>query len=140
MIVVRIKAFFLLFSFLGVQLISLGCTITNLVHEYTHSQSATEQHHHDHSHDHTVVSNTDTDSEQESCCVENSSIFLSGIEAITTSVPTILPLYSIQFSLILNNEIQPVPSFKSITIEIRPPPLLKMYSSLLRINIQSFQV
>jgi len=146
MLGIRIKAFFLLLSFLGVQIISMGCTIVNMAHEYAHSKIATEENHQDHSHHkhHSHESGTndkaESNSENESCCVENSSIFLSGIEAIPVSIPSILiPSFSHSY-LFLNCEIELVPTYKSITVEIRPPPLLKVYSSLLRINIQSLQV
>lgn len=142
----RIKALFLLLSFLGVHIISMSCTIINLAHEYAHSKIATEEnhpnhsHHQHHSHDSNAIANTETDSEKESCCIENSSIFLSGIEAIPVSIPYTLIPSSSYSNFFLNSKIESVPTFKSMTIEIRPPPLLDVYSSLLRIVIQSLQV
>jgi hypothetical protein len=140
MLGIRIKAFFLLLSFLGVQLISIACNFINLAHEVSHAETTHEKHHHDHTHHPSETEKSDTNTEEDNCCIENSSIFLSGIEAIPASIPFIAPLSSIQFSLFLKSEIQSVPSLKSITIEIRPPPLLKISSSLLRLVIQSLQV
>ena len=48
----RIKALFLLLSFIGVQLVSIACTFFNLSNEVSHIEVGQENHHHDHEHHH----------------------------------------------------------------------------------------
>lgn len=146
MLGIRIKVFILLLSFLGVQIISMGCTIINMAHEYAHSKITTEEnhqnhsHHQHHSHDDTN-SNTETDSESESCCVENATVFLQGLEATPQELKF---QQNITHFIALFHEEQtfPIVLAKNILfIEIRPPPLQYLVCGiLLRVFFQSFQL
>ena len=142
----RIKALFLLFSFLGVQIISMGCTIINMAHEYAHSKIATEEkhqghsHHQHHSHDSDTNDKAESNSEKESCCVENATVFLQGLEAIPQELKF---LQNITHFLALFHEEQtfPIVSAKnSLFLEIRPPPKLFSNGFSKRIFFQSFQL
>lgn len=136
----RIKALFLLLSFLGVQLVSIACAFINLAHEVSHAQVGQEKHHHDHAHHHSDSEKPNTDTEEGNCCVENSSIFLSGIEAIPSTIHWIKPFNSIQFITLLDDRTDFVYLYETIVRQIRPPPLIIVKSIFLRIIIQSFQI
>lgn len=146
MLVLRIKVFFLLLSFLGVQLISMGCTIINMAHEYAHSKIATEENHQDHSHhqhhshDNDTKTNTETDSEKESCCVENATVFLQGLEAISQEVNYVLNPTNL-LATVSKEQTPPIAVAKDILFtEIRPPPIHLLCGFLKRILFQSFQL
>lgn len=137
----KLYVIILLFSFLGVQFISLGCTLINVAHQLSHKSTDKSGHKHSHSHHHSEESNpSDSKPNAESCCVENSSIFLSGIQANLTSETSILPPVHIISTTYLINGFNKILCLKSISLQIRPPPKITFYSSLKRVILQSFQV
>ncbi len=137
----NIKAFILLLSFLGVQVISLVCTVIKLGHKITHSfheQSSHAHHHHNHSQTH--HDDMENEEDEESCCVENASVFLNGMEAIATDVQFNLKVF--QFVLWANAFQNPysIGFYQVLIDQIRPPPLITLKACDLRILIQSFLI
>lgn len=136
-------AIVLLFSFLGVQLISIGCTLINFCHEISHlaaSEATSHEHNHHHKHHDGHHSSTNEEKSQDSCCVENVSIFLQGIEAIAQqsndlllAIPYLFSDYQQYFFIAYSKEDE---NF----LEIRPPPLMYKSGLSKRIVLQSFQL
>lgn len=141
----RIKsiAIILLFSFLGVQLISVACTITNFCHQVAHNINAESSHHehyhhHNHNDDH-HHSTSQEDMEEDNCCIESATVFLQGIEAIPQEINH-LPSAT-HFRVEINKgELLPTVLTKNIlSVDIRPPPPSEQ-GVLKRILFQSFQL
>jgi len=134
----RISLAILLFSFLSVQLTSIVCLIGNLVHEYAISDEDNHHLHHDHNHH---QHEDDMESEgDENCCVENTSVFLTAIEAIPHNGKIQLdPPIQIDLFICFSNE-EAYYEPKLVDYQIRPPPLLLLSPSSKRVFIQSFQI
>ncbi len=141
----RIKsiAIVLLFSFLGVQLISIACTVTNFCHQVAHNINAEGSHQeHNHRHDqdndhHHDFSKEDT--EEDNCCVESATAFLQGIEAVSQEYNNVLNTTSFLTEICNEVQLSKVSTDNILFVEIRPPPLLKE-GILKRILLQSFQL
>ena len=137
---VKIKAVFILLCFLGVQLISIACSIGNFAHDLSHTQNSTETHKH-HQHEHANENDGNAESnEDEKCCVENSSLFLSGVEAISANTQLTLPFITMHLNLFIGAVNISKSLFESTLKQIRPPPLIGLNSTAYRIVIQSLLV
>jgi len=131
---------FLLFSFMGVQLISVGCTLINIIHSITHIQHPHSVHNNGSSDHHTADDEPKNSNDKEKCCVENSSIFLSGLKVNLVSSNLTLPITSVKIYSLFEVESPSILSIKSFIHQIRPPPNLILFSSFRRVVLQSLQV
>ena len=113
---------FLLFSFMGVQLISVGCTLINIIHSITHIQHPHSAHNHGSSDHHTADDEPKNSNDKEKCCVET------------------LPITSVKIYSLFEVESPSILSIKSFIHQIRPPPNLILFSSFRRVVLQSLQV
>ncbi|MBL4709113.1 MAG: hypothetical protein JKY48_11820 [Flavobacteriales bacterium] len=136
---IKLKAFFLLLSFLGVQFISIACTLINLSHQVIHEVSTHEPHHHEH--EHITSSDHKQEKTNESCCVESTSIFLQGLEALPDKLIKAF-IGTFQFSKFYqpNEYTLQLNKFETEGISIRPPPSNFKVSFSLRILFQSIQL
>jgi hypothetical protein len=133
----RVNIFFLLISFLGVQLISFTCTLTNLSHLVSHAVSEHESHHH-HSNDSSDCNQENTDS---NCCNEESSFLIQGVKDTPNKITKRLTVnqqsvhyYEKTNSLFKRN-------YKKIRkVSIHPPPTILESSFYFKILFQSFQL
>lgn len=129
-------------SFLSIQLIAVACTIGNLVHNYVYSFSEENSHHSHHGHNHNDHKNDKKPKggEDENCCVENTAVFLTGIEAVPHDGKMQLDIpITINFCTNFSNE-EVSYDTKLEAYQIRPPPLLFLSPASRRIFIQSFQI
>lgn len=133
-------AIVLLFSFLGVQLISIGCTITNFYHQFSH-RFVTESSHHEHDHHHKHRNDHSTTNDQDkSCCVENATVFLQGLEAISQELNYVFNSTNL-LATVRKEQTPPIAVAKNILFaEIRPPPKHPLCGLIKRILFQSFQL
>jgi len=137
----KLFALLLLLSFLGVQLISIGCTLINFSHQVSHSINSKSETNHGHAHHHSDSDKSTSKTKEESCCVENTSVFLSGIQANLNSVSSILPQTILIINTHLSSNIFALISLKLNSLQIRPPPnRIILTSSEQRITILSLQI
>lgn len=136
-------AVILLFSFLGVQLISVGCTVINFCHQFSHGLASEISHHdhgHHHKHDTDHHSSSNENNEDESCCVENATVFLQGLEAVPQEINFVLNNTTLLAVVSLDQTLPVVLPKNLLFIEIRPPPEVATGGFLIRIIFQSFQL
>ncbi len=136
---IKLKAFFLLFSFLGVQFISIACTLINLSHQVIHEVSANESHHHHH--EHSLASDCNNEKTDENCCDENTAVFLQGLKDVPSKM-TKTSISNFQFSKFyqLEEYTLQINKFKSEGISIRLPFSNFKISFSLSILYQSIQL
>ena len=143
-IILKIKTTFILFSFLGIQLISIGCSFIDFVLTFSDKNHSTEKHnHHGHDHEHEHSENTDDHSnntDEEECCAENSIVFLSGIEMTQSAIDLTIRLSCTDLGDFYN-EFKLASIIKEHTLnQIRPPPLIYFSRNYYRLIIQSLQI
>tara|TARA_R110001592_G_scaffold153736_1_gene382475 strand:+ start:910 stop:1359 length:450 start_codon:yes stop_codon:yes gene_type:complete len=140
----KTSAFILLFSFLGIYMINISCSIGNVVGEldlFSQTEHNHDNHSHSDGHQHSNGDEKSNDKEDDGCCGDDATaFFLSVASAPTTHIelnfsPTQLAVLSFEWNDFLT--LNPSVDYFS---ESRPPPDILPRFPDTRIFIQSFQI
>lgn len=133
----------MLFSFLGIYMINITCTINNVIEwcEETSDNHRAKPGDHDHSL-HTHKTDTDkksNDKDDDGCCKDFATIFFASVQSPTQQID--FDFTPIQYCVLFNFITVDYPVHFMVTIftETRPPPPL-LANPDTRIFIQSFQI
>jgi hypothetical protein len=142
----KASVFILLFSFLGIYMINIGCSIDNIVDELDWFSQTEQKHNHgSHAHNdghHHNHGNKETqDKEDDGCCNDEASAFFASVQAV--------PVHQVkhnfsptEFSIldVTVTEIFDFDFFIKYFVDTRPPPDILPRFPNTRIFIQSFQI
>lgn len=142
----KTSAFILLFSFLGIYLINIGCSIGNYASDLTWFSETVENHEHgNHTHKdgyhHDHGDKKDNKEKDDGCCDDEATTFFASVQVAPTSSVE-YDFSPIQFDILYSVETSvsklslPISYFS----EYRPPPDIQLNSLGVRIAIQSFQI
>lgn len=148
----KISSIILLFSFLGIYVINIGCSIGNIAEDFKWFSQVEEKHDHgshdhgDHSHGDGHHHGTDSDKksqdeEDDGCCDDEASTFFASVQSAPVHqvkynfTPTQISILSVVVLDIFDFNLS-----SEFFIDNRPPPDILPRFPDIRIAIQSFQI
>ncbi len=146
----KTSAFILLFSFLGIYMINIGCSIGNVVEDLNWFSQVDEKHDHGshnhgdgHHHDHGNENgkNQDKKDKDDGCCDDEASTFFASVQVAPTSQVE-YSFSPVQFTVLYTV----VANLSTLNLSVgyfsdsRPPPDILPRFPDIRIAIQSFQI
>ena len=142
------SAFILLFSFLGIYMINIGCSIGNVVEDLNWFSPVAEKHNHGshehgdgHNHDHEGSKKQENKNKDDGCCDDEASTFFASVQVAPISQSE----YSFSFSqltilyTVVANLSNCNLSAGYFSNDRLPPDILPRFPDI-RIAIQSFQI
>lgn len=146
----KTSAFILLFSFLGIYMINISCSIGNVVGDLNWFSQVDEKHDHGshnhgdgHHHDHGNENgkNQDKKDKDDGCCDDEASIFFASVQSAPVNqvkynfIPTQISILTVVVLDIFDFNLS-----SDFFIDNRPPPDILPRFPDIRIAIQSFQI